>query len=50
MDEPADVLRLDAKRRPFGTLVFLSSGAVYDISRALDRVSEDDLGEVAAFG
>ena len=30
--------------RRFGRLVFLSSGAVYDVARALDRVSEDDLG------
>lgn len=28
----------------FDRLVFLSSGAVYDVSRPLDRVSEDDLG------
>ena len=28
----------------FGKLVLLSSGAVYDVSRALDRVSEEDLG------
>jgi GDP-L-fucose synthase len=30
--------------RRFGRLVFLSSGAVYDVARALDHVSEDDLG------
>ena len=29
----------------FGKLLFLSSGAVYDITRDLDRVSEDDLGK-----
>lgn len=28
----------------FGRLVFLSSGAVYDIARPLDRVDEDSLG------
>lgn len=28
----------------FGRLVFLSSGAVYDVSRSLDRVGEDQLG------
>ena len=28
----------------FGRLVFLSSGAVYDIARPLDRVAEEDLG------
>jgi UDP-glucose 4-epimerase len=30
--------------RRFGRLVFISSGAVYDITRPLDRVPEDDLG------
>ncbi len=29
----------------FGRLVFLSSGAVYDVTRPLDRVSEEDLGD-----
>jgi UDP-glucose 4-epimerase len=28
----------------FGRLVFLSSGAVYDVARPADRVSEEDLG------
>lgn len=28
----------------FGRLVFLSSGAVYDVTRSLDLVAEDDLG------
>jgi UDP-glucose 4-epimerase len=28
----------------FGKLVLLSSGAVYDVARPLDRVTEDDLG------
>jgi GDP-L-fucose synthase len=29
----------------FGRLVFLSSGAVYDVTRPLDRVSEEHLGD-----
>jgi UDP-glucose 4-epimerase len=29
----------------FGRLVFLSSGAVYDVARPLDRVTEEQLGE-----
>jgi len=37
VDQPADVLRLIRNAGRFGRLVFLSSGAVYDVGRSLDR-------------